>query len=322
MGLPTGPVLGILTDNLRKRKSVLPLKRRKAVGWAEGLDLPRGGETVLYTGHLYQLMPAIAALEKTMISYEESWMNRFFGVGRTFNRMLNLSRFMGREKPEDRAVCDLRLASIARLLRAAGVDFGYLYEKELYSGALIYDQGVDDVFANHAKRVAEVFRENGVRSVITVDPHTTNMLRSVYPEVVPGFDLDVQSYLEVLAGIGPEPVHTLDIDVVIHDSCIYARCEGVIDEPRALLERAGARIREPEFSRRRTLCCGGPIESLFPTRARSISEKRMDRLVRAGDQVAAMCPICLLNLEHAAEGRDVTVRDISEILAEAYCDPT
>ena len=45
MPLPTGDVIGILGDNLRLRKSVLPLSTRVATRWTEGLDLPRGGET-------------------------------------------------------------------------------------------------------------------------------------------------------------------------------------------------------------------------------------------------------------------------------------
>ena len=64
MPLPTGDVIGILADNLRLRKSVLPLPTRVATKWTEGLDLPRGGETVLYTGMMYQLIPYIEGLVK------------------------------------------------------------------------------------------------------------------------------------------------------------------------------------------------------------------------------------------------------------------
>jgi len=59
MPLPTGTVLGILSDNLRKRGSVLPLSKTAVSGWADGLNIPRGGKTILYTGHMYQLMPYI-----------------------------------------------------------------------------------------------------------------------------------------------------------------------------------------------------------------------------------------------------------------------
>ena len=46
----------------------------------------------------------------------------------------------------------------------------------------------------------------------------------------------------------------------------------------------------------------------------------MAGLAAAGSDVTAMCPICLLNLERAAEGREVTVTDLSEVLAEAYLE--
>ena len=46
--------------------------------------------------------------------------------------------------------------------------------------------------------------------------------------------------------------------------------------------------------------------------------KRMEQLASIGGDVAAMCPICLVNLRNAAEGKDVTVRDISEYLVRAY----
>ena len=43
MPLPTGDTIGILADNLRLRRSVLPIPRASAIRWTQGLDLPRGG---------------------------------------------------------------------------------------------------------------------------------------------------------------------------------------------------------------------------------------------------------------------------------------
>jgi len=57
MPLPTGETIGILADNLRIRKSVLPISKKSATRWAKGLGLPKGGETVLYTGLMYQMIP-------------------------------------------------------------------------------------------------------------------------------------------------------------------------------------------------------------------------------------------------------------------------
>ena len=64
-----------------------------------------------------------------------------------------------------------------------------------------------------------MFRARGVREVITIDPHTTTMLRTGYLKLVPGYDVRVRSYLEVLAERGLPTAAPLRGTVVIHDSC-------------------------------------------------------------------------------------------------------
>ena len=319
MSLPTKHVLGILVDNLLKRKSVLKLSPRTTTRWAQGLNIPRGGKTILYTGHMYQLIPAISALAAKMAFFENSWITNFFGLGRFVNKFVNLAWFMARTDSRETKQYNDILRNIARLLQAAKVDFGYLYEEEIYSGALVHDEGVDDAFRQHAQRVFEVFKRNGVKSIITVDPHTTNMLRSIYPKYVEGYDLEVKSYLEVLTDSNIESRQTFVLDVTIHDSCVYARYEDIVSEPRLLLSKAGAKIIEPELAGKLTHCCGGPIESFFPGKAQAIAEKRIEQLAAAGGNIVAMCPICLVNLRHAAKNRNIEVNDISEYLVDAYC---
>ncbi len=106
---------------------------------------------------------------------------------------------MARSNPEEQEAYNEPLRNIARLLKAAGIKFGYLYQKDLYSGALVYDEGLDDAFVRHARLVYGILKANHVKQLITVDPHTTNILRSVYPKVIKGFNIQVKSYLEVLA---------------------------------------------------------------------------------------------------------------------------
>ena len=220
---------------------------------------------------------------------------------------------------EEQEAFNRRPHNIARLLAAAKVPFGYLYDDDRYAGALIYDEGVDHVFEVHARKVYQLLKDRGVKRVITIDPHTTNILRSVYPEVIDGYQLEVKSYLEILAEEGLNIERTLDQEIVVHDSCVYARAENIVEEPRDLLRKAGMELKEPNESGKRTMCCGGPIESFFPSKTKALAEKRIGQLASCGKQVAAMCPICLVNLQHAAEDKDVTVRDISDYLVEAFC---
>lgn len=183
MSLPRKAILGILTDNLSMRRSVLPLSRKATTQWALGLNILRSGETVLYTGQMYQIIPYLGTMPNCMKAMENSWITKFMNFGRLANKEINVSNFMASTSREEKQSHNNILRSIALLLREADVKYGYLYEDELYSGALIYDQGIDRVFINHARLVQKMFRDHGVKKVITVDPHTTNMLRHVYPEV-------------------------------------------------------------------------------------------------------------------------------------------
>lgn len=321
MPLPTGDVIGILGDNLRLRKSVLPLSTRVATKWTEGLDLPRGGETVLYTGLMYQLIPYIEGLVKAEIKFGDSWLGEYTGLGRRVNRMLNISAFMARPSAAERAVYDQVPVNVVHLLRKAGVQFGALYEDDLYSGALAYDLGLDEVVVEHAKKVHAAFKARGVKTVITIDPHTTTMLRSVYPKILSGYDVEVKSYLEVLVekgfGANGHTARALSGEIVVHDSCVFARYEGIVDEPRELLAAAGLTVRDPENSGRRTWCCGGPVESLYPAKAIANAEKRVAQLREAAPDAVTMCPMCFVNLSNAA-GDTMRFKDISQYLRAAY----
>jgi len=323
MSLPTREIVGMMIDNLGKRGSVFPMSARKATRWADGLDIPRAGSTVLYTGAMYQLLPYIVAMVRLLERVEDSFLARFVFMGRYANRFVNLSGIAARPSRAEVDRYNQMLRNAARLLQQAGVEFGYLYEDDLYAGALAYDMGVDGALRSHAERVHATLQRHGVRRVITLDPHTTNMLRSVYPTVIDGFDIEVKSYLEILAEVGTDPLQRIDEDVVVHDSCVYARCEGVIDQPRQLLERAGYTLKEPRESRSLTYCCGGPIEALFPKRAHEIGGQRVEQLrATGGKQVTTMCPICLASLSEAADGT-LPMEDISAFLNRAYCpDPS
>ena len=321
MPLPTKEVLGILTDNLKIRKSVLPISRRAATGWAKDLGIPKGGDTVIFTGLMYQLTPYITGLVNALENLEGSFLLKFITLGRFANKFVNISKFFGRVDKQEIKKNNQTLLTIAKLLQKAGVDFGYLYDDELYTGALIYDLGVDEVFDKHAMKVHKSLKENNVKRVITVDPHTTNMLREVYPTRMKDFNIEVKSYLEVLIEKDIKPVKQANGQVIVHDSCVYARYENVINEHRILLENAGMEISEPENTGKYTFCCGGPVESLFPDKALVVGKERIKQLKKAGGNAAVMCPICNANLSRSISADDnIKINDITDFLKIAYLD--
>ncbi len=316
--IPIQDTLGMLGDNLERRRSVLPISRRRATAWSRGLEIPARGPTVLYTGQMYQLVPAINAMTHRLSGMEDSWMAGYFGLARRMNRLVNLAGLMARGSPQEVREYNEALRNIARLLLAAHVEFGYLYGVDRYAGALAHDEGLDETLQRHAARVYEDLKAAGVTEVITVDPHTTNLLRSVYPKIVPGYELKVRTYLEVLAALAPKPVERLAEVVTVHDSCLYARREGVAAQPRALLTESGVTIHETELSGKATQCCGGPIEMLFPKRSNDIAARRVEQLAKSADRVVTLCPLCLANLRRV--GRPgVEIDDVSSYLVRGYC---
>lgn len=319
MSLSTGDVIGVLSDNLRLRGSVVPISRRASTRWARGLALQRGGATVIYTGQMYQLMPYLERLAAAERRLGESRLAGLSGLGRRVNRVLDVSRFLSLPpRAADRARYEKVLVDIVLTLRANAVEVGYLYEDDLYTGALVHDFGGDDeVLRVQAKRIRDRFRKHGVRDVITVDPHTTTMLRSVLPGLVDGFDVQVRSYLEVLAQARPRVRRDLTAEVAIHDSCVYARYEDVVDQPRQLLRAAGMAVREPDQAGMLTWCCGGPAETLHPEKAEAIARARVGQLREVAPAGITMCPICLVNLQKAA-GDTMRFTDISHYLRIAY----
>jgi Fe-S oxidoreductase len=264
-------------------------------------------------------MPSVIALEKMTMKFEDSWIKQFSAVGKTINKVINISSLMTLGNHRGLEYFNNHLRAISRLLREVDLEFGYLYDEELYTGALIHDEGVCNVFKRHASKVYDLLQKHGVKRVITVDPHTTDMLRSVYPKIIDRYHIEVKNYLELLVEMDITPKRQFNHDVVIHDSCVYARYENIIEEPRLLLERAGFKITEPDYSKKLTYCCGGPIESLFPKKSRMIAENRINQLIDKSKNIITMCPICLINLQNAAIGKEVSLHDISHYLFDAYC---
>lgn len=217
-----------------------------------------------------------------------------------------MTKFIASVKEEEVKEVHAILRNIADALKSVGVDFGYLYEKEPYPGTLLYDLGMDEAFKEHANYVYGLFK--GAERIITVDPHTTHLLRYAFPKYVDGFDLEVINYLELLAEKGYKGKGSGRF--VIHDPCIYARYEGVIEQPRAILN---VELVEPEMTKEDTVCCGGPIEFIAPRLSGKVARDRISQLKAVCRDVITLCPICLGNLRRWGK-EEITVRDIATLL--------
>jgi Fe-S oxidoreductase len=319
MPLPIKDVLDMIADNTRRRGCPVPIPEKDAYGWADGLNIPRGGETVLFTGLLYQLIPYIDSLVKYLEGMEKTSVGALvMKLGKVAGKVIDVTKIAG--PPRERVEEQSRIVrNIAMLLMKSGVSFGYLYEDDMYSGVLLHDLGLDDDFKEHANKVYRKLKEKGVKTIITIDPHTTNCMRKVYPEYIDNYDLEVKNYLEVLS---EKEIRGKDLkeEVVIHDPCVYARYEGIIEQPRKLLAAAGVKVLEvPDKSRSMTFCCGGPVESLSPSLSKGIAGQRIEQLTSMSKKIVVMCPICYSSFLRVKPD-NVEMRDVSEYLAKGFLE--
>ncbi|MCG2887459.1 MAG: (Fe-S)-binding protein [Vulcanisaeta sp.] len=300
----------VVLSSLRDSGLPFPVDRSVCNGWREGLAFDEGVGTILYTSCLYQLAPvierAVAELERFGVT-KGGALARLAVVGaKVFGKAL----LRPSDEDVNRAYGVIR--SIYRMLRSLGVRFRVL-DKEPYSGALLYELGFVDDFADYAREVYKVFRDNNVNEVITIDPHTQYTLEKLYPRYVPEFNIKVRSYLDYLDS---GRVRVRLSEFVFHDSCLYARYLNKYDLIRGLV-RGKADVREdPVLTGRDTShCCGGPIESTYPGIATKIAANRVRELVRLSRNIVVQCPICYVNLRRGSQGIDgVKIYDLAEVM--------
>lgn len=207
--------------------------------------------------------------------------------------------------------------SLVSLLKACGVSFAVLGEEEACCGETARRLGEEALGQSLAEGNAALFRELGVKKILTPCPHCYSTFKNEYPDF--GFRAEVVHHTELLRELLRQGKLRLCAAerVAIHDSCYLGRVNGVYEPARELL---GGAALEPERTREKGFCCGAGggefwLEEKGPGRA---NHERVRQLAALKPGViATSCPYCLSMLETGAKdlGQDgVAVKDLAELL--------
>jgi Fe-S oxidoreductase len=207
----------------------------------------------------------------------------------------------------DDAAYDRRIQKVARalvsLLEAAGVTFGTLGEREPSCGDAVRSVGHEEYAAEIIDANARLFQEAGVKTVVTISPHSYDMFANRYPNLSGEFrPLHYSQYLvELIEGERLKFENELPLKVTYHDPCYLSRRNGICDEPRQVLQSIpGLELVEMERSREDTLCCGGGGGRMWMETAAGerFSDLRIPEAAATGAEVVVTCcPHCLSCLE-------------------------
>jgi Fe-S oxidoreductase len=324
--------LNTIRGNLERTGDPLGLKKAYWTRWADGLGLPAHGAELLYTARMYQMLPYV--VQTTEMAAAAQPLVPILSV-KAFAKMAELAgavagdpiiRLGARREKKIRDRSESALKGIVAALKRSGKLPAYLHENEPYSGVLLYDLGLETAVIPIARDVYRTLKSSGSQTILTVDPHTTFMLRQIYPRYIPGFNLNVRHYLEVLAQsetIFPK-IRPVGIPerIVLHDSCVMTRDLGVVEPARTVLSRMGVEVVEPENHGVNTACCGGPVEYAYADLSRSISCIRARELAGRCRDVLVACPICLINLMKHEKDLGIRVWDMGELLHRCFGSPS
>lgn len=218
--------------------------------------------------------------------------------------------------------------TFARILKAAGIDFGILFEDEQTAGNDVRRVGEEGLFQALAEANIELLNGCTFNSIVTTDPHTFNTIRNEYPEFGGNYTIEhASSMLERLIREGriPQPAK-LDYRVTYHDPCHLGRINGCTEAPRQVLQSVGVELVELGRSRDNSFCCGAgggriwlpdPPELKKPAELRAAEAAEIPGL----DVLVVNCPKCLNMLEDGVKGTgnegNFRVLELTELLAEA-----
>jgi Fe-S oxidoreductase/nitrate reductase gamma subunit len=222
--------------------------------------------------------------------------------------------------------------SLARIFRAAEIDFGILYEGESNSGNDVRRVGEEGLFEALAEYNIATLEECDFNRIVTSDPHSLNTLRNEYPallsEALAGSWI-VMHHTELLLELiedGRLPLEgRSDYTVTYHDPCYLGRHNGGYEAPRQILERLGCTLVEMPRNRDNSFCCGaggGRIWIPDEPGVERPSENRIREAVSLGelDYFVVSCPKDVTMYEDAIKtsghAGQIELRELTELIEE------
>jgi len=212
------------------------------------------------------------------------------------------------------------LRALFDILRAKGVRFGVL-AKERCNGDVAKRSGNEYMFQELAGQNVEELTTAGVKKVVTSCPHCLKTLGHDYRDF--GFEAEVVHSAALVERLTRDTSAAAPRETVTyHDPCYLGRYAGQVDEPRALLERFGARVAEPVRNRDNPFCCGAGGGLLFEEHeeGKRISQERFEQLQATGAGTVVMaCPFCSIMLKgaQASTNAPVEMTDLMSYVARS-----
>ena len=201
--------------------------------------------------------------------------------------------------------------AMAKILKAAGVDFAILGEEERCHCESARRLGNEYLYQMAAQELVETFKQYSFKRILVICPHCLNTFANEYPEF--GAQYDVVHHTQFIQELIESGKLKLGggngRSAAFHDSCYLGRYNGIFDAPRRVLEASGTNVAEAGRRREKGVCCGagGGRMWLEESLGKPINVMRTQELLATdADQIATSCPFCITMITDALkdEGKE------------------
>jgi Fe-S oxidoreductase len=224
--------------------------------------------------------------------------------------------------------------ALAQVLAAAGVNFAVLGERERCTGDAARRSGNEALFYELAQNNIATLDEalgGRPRRIVTTCPHCLHTLAKEYPQYGGRYNVihHTQLLSELTAAKKISVARTQEGErITFHDPCYLGRQNGIVDEPRTLLQQSHALLVEMPRHGSQSFCCGAGGAQIWKEEeagSAAVNQTRYAEAAATGAQTIAVgCPFCLTMLSDAARqaGQGIQVKEITELLQGGAAERT
>lgn len=217
--------------------------------------------------------------------------------------------------------------SVATILNAANINFAILGEEETCTGDSARRAGNEALFFEMATMNIEKLNAIGAdkKRIVASCPHCLHTIGKEYGGY--GGHYEVIHHTQLIAeliGKGTLKLKGNQLEsATFHDPCYLGRHNGVYDDPRTALAKAGMNLLEMDRNKSNSFCCGAGGAQMWKEEEHGRENVNINRYREAkntGAKVVAVgCPFCAVMM-HDANGKAdnaMVVKDVAQIVAEA-----
>ncbi|MGM0470375.1 MAG: (Fe-S)-binding protein, partial [Promethearchaeati archaeon] len=209
----------------------------------------------------------------------------------------------------------------SKILHKLGIDFGILGENEICCGSVAMRTGDRKAFETVAERNVQMFKDLGIKTIITSCAGCYRTLKKDYKTRLEGINVyHTVEFLQKYFNENNVKLKNLGSTTTYHDPCHLGRHMGMYEIPRELLKQV-SHPTEMQTNRQSAMCCGagGGLRKGNTELSLDLAKNRIREAKETGaENLVSTCPFCYRNLSDALEELNCEIKmiDLVQLIYE------